>query len=82
MSSELIDARLKVTVETDCVLEAEHRVTGDDKSVIARKILHEWALQKMRTAKITDALLRSKGEPGIADGIAGNSGALRGKGSK
>ena len=72
MSAELIDFRGKVTVETDCVLEAENRVTGDDKSVIARKVLHEWALQKIQVAKITDSLLRSKGEPGIAGGVAGN----------
>jgi len=72
MSADLKDFRGKITVETHCVLEAENRVSGEDKSVIARQVLHEWAIQKLRVAKVTDALLRSEGMPGIAEGIAGH----------
>ena len=75
MAGELKDFRGKITVEAHCVLEAENRVSGDDKSEIVRKILHEWALQRLQVAKITDSLLRSEGEPGIgreSEGIAGN----------
>ncbi len=71
MSADLKDFRGKVTVETFCQLEAEHRVSGKDKSDIAREVLHEWAMKKLNVAKIADALLRSEGEPGITEGIAG-----------
>jgi len=40
MAADLKDFRGKITVETYCVLEAEHRVTGDDQSAIVRAI-HE-----------------------------------------
>lgn len=72
--NDLKDFRGKITVETHCVLEAENRVTGEDKSEIVRNILHEWAVKKLHCAKITDALLRSEGMPGIAEGGLGNRG--------
>lgn len=72
MAAELKDFRGKITIEAHCVLEAENRVSGEDKSEIVRKILHEWALQKLHVAKLTDALLRSEGEPGIAGGVGGS----------
>lgn len=71
MSADLKDFRGKITVETYCQLEAEHRVSGEDQSAIARKILHEWAVQKLHVARVADALLRSEGEPGIAEGASG-----------
>lgn len=71
MAADLKDFRGKITVEAHCVLEAENRVTGEDKSEIVRKILHEWAMQKLQCAKVTDALLRSEGMPGIAEGGSG-----------
>lgn len=75
MAAELKDFRGKITIEAHCVLEAENRVTGEDKSEIVRKILHDWAIQKLQCATVTDALLRSEGEPGItreSEGVAGN----------
>ena len=72
MAAELKDFRGKITVEAYCQLEAEHRVSGADQSAIVRDILHEWAIQKIRTATITDSLLRSEGLPGIAGGVGGN----------
>ena len=72
MSAELKDFRGKITVEAHCVLEAENRVTGEDKSEIVRAILHAWAMQKLQCAKVTDALLRSEGMQGIAGGVPGN----------
>lgn len=72
MSADLKDFRGKITVEAHCVLEAENRVTGEDKSEIVRKILHDWSIQKLQCAKVTDALLRSEGLSGIADGAKGN----------
>lgn len=74
MSADLKDFRGKITIEAHCVLEAENRVTGEDKSEIVRKILHEWAIQKINAAKVTDALLRSEGGPGILSGVSGNLG--------
>lgn len=67
MAADLNDFRGKITTETRCALEAEHRVSGEDKSLIARRVLHEWAMKKLQVAKITEALLRS-------EGIVGNPG--------
>jgi hypothetical protein len=75
VAADLKDFRGKITIETHCVVEAMHRVSGDDRREIVRKVLHEWAVQKVREAKITDALLRSEGIPGIVEGIAGHRGA-------
>jgi hypothetical protein len=72
MSAELKDLRGRITVETHCVLEAEHRVSGEDRAEIVRRVLHEWAMQKLEAAKVADGLLRSEGLPGIAGGVAGN----------
>lgn len=72
MAAELKDFRGKLTVEAHCVLEAENRVTGEDKSEIVRRILHDWAVQKLHCAKVTDALLRSEGLPGIVGGKSGS----------
>ena len=69
MACELKDFRGKITIEAYCVLEAEHRVTGEDQSAIVRKILHDWAVQKLRVAKVTDTLLRG-------EGTSGNMGAV------
>jgi len=72
MSADLKDFRGKITIETHCVVEALHRVSGDDRRVIVRQVLHEWAVKKVREAKITDALLKSEGMSGIVEGIAGH----------
>lgn len=64
MSADLVDFRGKVTVETDCVLEGESRVSKEDKSLIARRVLHEWAAKRIEAAKITAGLLASEGASG------------------
>lgn len=71
MSADLKDFRCKLTVEAHCVLEAESRVTGEDKSEIVRKIVHDYAVKKLQCAKIADGLLRSEGMGGIAEGALG-----------
>lgn len=70
MSSELRDLRAKITIETDCVLEAMNRQTGKDKSEIVRGILHDWAVGHIGMARILDKLL-------ISEGIAGTAGDRR-----
>lgn len=73
MSQELKDFRGKITVETDCVLDAESRITGKDKSELVRGILAEWAAQRVHVARLIDKNLQSEGEPGIAERRSGNS---------
>lgn len=82
MAAELKDLRAKITAETHCVLEAVNRVTGQDKSEVVREILHTWALEKLRIAKITDSMLRAEGMPGIAEGAVGNRRESSGIGGK
>lgn len=75
MSVDLKDFRGKLTIEADAALEAVSRVTGRDKTEVAREILHEWALRKIREATVLDGLLRSEGAGGIwreAGGAPGN----------
>lgn len=61
MSEDLHDLRAKITTETHVVLEAEHRVTGRDKSEIVREILHGWASKRLDVVRVTGALLAAEG---------------------
>ncbi|MGH9644178.1 MAG: hypothetical protein ACRD3Q_17370 [Terriglobales bacterium] len=72
MSAKLKDFRGKITFETDVALEAEARMTGRDRSDIAREILHSWAAKKLHAATVLTDLALSKG-------IEGSGGAARGK---
>lgn len=61
MSLPLIDARIKITPETDAVLEAMSRDSGRDRSEIAREWLHGIALVKIRASiGIQDQLRRKE----------------------
>ena len=72
MSADLRDFRGKVTVETDCVLEAINRASGRDKSEIAREVLHEWAMRQVHTHTILGSLLSAEGIAGSGGGGSGN----------
>ena len=78
MSAELRDFRGKITLEADCVIEAEARATGRDKAEIVREWLHERAMSRINTAKLLDKLLRAEGEPGISSGASGKIGEAQG----
>lgn len=65
MTAPLKDLRAKVTPETWCVIEARHRVTGEQHAEIVRGILHDWAVSELRKAKVMQGLL-------MAEGIGGN----------
>lgn len=64
MSAELKDFRGKVTPETDAVLEAINRISGRDKSEIARDVLHKWAMEQVHTANLIGRLMKVEGVPG------------------
>lgn len=61
MTKALKDFRGKVTAETWCVIEAESRTSGRDHAEIVRAVLHEWAAQRIETARVTHALLDVEG---------------------
>ena len=61
MSAELIDMRLKITPETNQVLEAINRSSGMDKNEIARQWLHDLALKKIDEATLFTRLTRGEG---------------------
>ena len=55
MSIPLVDFRCKVTPEIDSLLEAKHRITGLDKSEIARDVLQKWAVAEIHIAEVRGA---------------------------
>lgn len=70
MSAELKDFRGKISVETDCVLEAINRVTGKDKSEIAREVLHKWAMDQVHVNNVLGRLLAAEGMLAASEGTA------------
>ncbi|GAB3744920.1 hypothetical protein [Lysobacter olei] len=68
MAADLKDFRGKITPETWCVIEAEHRATGEDHSAIVRDVLHGWATKKIRAANLTAKLLAAEGITGEGQG--------------
>lgn len=61
MNGDLRDFRGKITAETWCWLEAVHRAGGDEHSVIVRDVLHRWATEQLRAAKVAGRLLAAEG---------------------
>ncbi len=68
MSLELRDQRVKISIETDVVLETVSRVTGRERSEICRQILHDWAVAKLHEYSMGCKLAAS-------EGICGQGGA-------
>lgn len=78
MACELKDFRGKITLESDCALEAESRASGKERQEIVREILHDWAVRRIDGASVLHRLLLAEGLSGIAEGVAGSRGELRG----
>lgn len=78
VASELKDFRGKITLESDCALEAESRASGKERQEIVREILHDWAVRRIDGASVLHRLLRAEGLSGIAEGVAGSRGESRG----
>ncbi|HXI41610.1 MAG TPA: hypothetical protein VNH83_16630 [Bryobacteraceae bacterium] len=73
MAEELRDLRAKITIQTDASLDAHSRVTGRDRTEIAREILHRWALEQVAIATLLDARLRAEGIDATDEGIPGSN---------
>lgn len=73
MADELRDLRAKITVQTDAALDAHSRVSGRDRTDIAREILHKWALEQVAIATLLDARLRAEGMGAADAGTPGRS---------
>ena len=71
MSIPLVDFRCKVTPEIDSLLEAKHRITGLDKSEIARDVLQKWAVAEIHVVMMVYDELESKGILGDYKGATG-----------
>ncbi len=72
MAQELRDLRAKVSVETDCALDAVSRVSGMDRSEIVRDVMHRWALQKIEEASVLTRRLRAEGVTAASEGAPGS----------
>ncbi len=78
MSIELHDYRGKITPETDAVLEAQARAQGVERQVIARDVLHRWAVEQIHAATVLHGQLLAQGLPGIGGGVQGASRGVAG----
>ena len=73
MADDLRDCRTKLTAFSDQVVEALHRVTGQDKSEIVRQWVHERALEEHRRAVMIGRLTSEwKGVTPSREGGSGN----------
>ncbi len=65
MSLDLHDERVKLTPEAYCVLCAESKLTGETKSAIIRRVMHEmYALPAIHKAKLIQHNLENEGLTG------------------
>jgi hypothetical protein len=65
MSNPLVDFRGKVTTETHIVLRVKSRRSGEDMAEIARKVLHDWAMEAMDEYRVLNKELLDEGLEGI-----------------
>ena len=78
MSVELGDLkRLKISAETRAWLQAEAHTSGRSQQEIARDVLHNVALEKIKAAKVLAALAPGEDRTGPTQA---HSGAARGRG--
>lgn len=68
VSLDLVDQRIKVTLEAKCALRAHSRIEDKDESEIARIVLHEWAMKEIKKAKVMDAFMKSEGISRVDEG--------------
>lgn len=71
MSLPLIDCRIKITADTDAVVQTVHLSSGKDKSEILREVLHRWAADEIRASMMLHGELKSKGLLRDYEGVQG-----------
>lgn len=73
ISLELRELRTKVTVETDCALDAYAAAHSLDKTEVAREVLHKWAEKQMHASTLLQSRLKREGLSGADKGVAGQA---------
>lgn len=73
MSLELIDARIKITKESDVAVEAHSQAHGIDRSEIMRDVIHEWSLRQIKAASLIQRGMAREGLSGADEGTQGTA---------
>lgn len=77
MSRELCDLRAKITADADAVLTAIAKVTGRDKSDVAREVLSKWAAEQIHVASLVQQHVLAEGLRAMDQGGSGKTRQLR-----
>lgn len=69
MGKALNDLRVQTTDFVDRILTAEARGTGDDKQVVARRVLEQWAKDRHKVYTLYARSLKADGLQMELDGL-------------
>ena len=72
------DARTKISIEADAVLDAVAKSRGCDRADVLRDVIQRWADEHLHIASLIDLRLRAEGRKGVSEGDAGDPGARDG----
>lgn len=78
MATDLRSVHVRITVETDAVVDAKAKALDKDRAEILRDVLHQWALKEIEVGRLIEQRLRAEGISGSSAGGSGSGADSRG----